>query len=361
MPVDNRDSALIAREVEVDEEANLWFTRLHSGTCTAEQIQAHKVWLDQDLMHRKAYRELEQLWSLVGDFGNRSEVRIARDEVGDSCCQKVTALHTRNEECARNVKEDLTAEKSNKWLPWAMAASVTFAVLGASLDYMNIWPPARPENVYQTDIGEQRSFSLADGSRMMLDTQTYIKIDFSENQRRVVLEKGQARFDVAHDKSRPFVVEAGKGMITALGTAFVVRKNIGEVLVTLIEGRVEVEQDESADIESSETSRELEAGQQLVYSDGGMSEAAPVNIDLATAWQHGRLIFEDHKLSEVVADINRYSKRKILIGDESLETIRITGVFKLGDKGRVIDTLKSYLSMNVTTDLKGNLILNPRR
>ncbi len=357
MPVDDRDSAPFRPEVEVNEQANLWFTRLHSGTCTTKQIQAHKDWLDQDLMHRKAYRELERLWNLIGDFANEPEVRIARDKAGDSYRQQVTALKTRTAEIA---KADVGVQKSKRWLPWAMVASLTVAVLGASIEYKDIGPLFQPENVYQTDIGEQKSFNLTDGSRLMLDTQTRIKIDFSENQRQVVLEKGQARFDVTHDKNRPFVVKAGKGLITALGTAFVVRKNSSEVLVTLIEGRVEVEQDESADKASIETARELEAGQQLVYSDGGISEAAQVNLDLATAWQHGRLIFEDHTLAEVIADINRYSERKILIGDQSLEGIRITGVFRLGDNRRVIDTLKSYFSMEVTTDLKGNLVLIPK-
>jgi transmembrane sensor len=162
---------------------------------------------------------------------------------------------------------------------------------------------------------------------------------------------------VAKDAERPFSVMAGIGKITALGTAFVVKKTPSDVLVTLIHGSVEVAQQNQMTTISHTPSQPDHIGQQLAYSRKGISKANIVDISQSVAWQDGRLVFENHTLAQVVSELNRYSKKKIVIGDRSLRAIRVTGVFNVGSDGNALEALQYYFSLKLTTDQRGNLVL----
>ncbi len=369
MPDKSGNSTLDCK-MRVEEQAARWLVRMQSGACSAEDIVEHKAWLNANLMHLRAYRRLESLWEQLGQYGNHPDILLER-RLAKTASRKpakilphpaqhcVQQQAVRQQEATAQQNSGYTRRNRSGWLPFALAASLVVAFLGINFDIGDFRGDLYEEDVYQTAIGEQDSLKLDDGSVVLLDTQTRLREDFSAQQRRIVLEKGQARFDVAHDKTRPFVVEAGNGKITALGTAFVVKKAHGEVLVTLLEGSVAVAKDLPAIADEFEPVTKLEAGQQLAYSDKGMSEADTVDIPQVIAWQQGRLIFEDHSLADVIEDLNRYSKRKILLGDQSLESIRVTGVFKSGDTRKAIQALTTYFSMQVTNDANGNLILLP--
>jgi transmembrane sensor len=172
-----------------------------------------------------------------------------------------------------------------------------------------------------------------------------------------IIPRTNARFDVAHDKQRPFSVEAGEGVVTALGTTFVIRKTADDVLVTLIEGIVAVARQKQLITISHSPDEHEDIAQQLVYSKKGISKADIVDIPEVTAWQRGRLVFDNNSLPEVVAELNRYSDRKIIIADRSLRPIRVTGVFDAGDNHSAIEALKTYFSMRLETDPRGNFIL----
>lgn len=381
-----------ASDNSIEQQASRWLVRMQCDSSSDSDRAEHKAWLDANLMHRKAYLRLQSLWNTLGDFADRPEILAERKQarIKPSAVTLLPTAQTQEERVAeqeqiatkRPVPVYRTPDRSGlKWLPRAMAASLLMVVIGVGA-FVQIISSSDPQNPndYQTAVGEQKTVKLADGSTLTLDTQTSLSIDFTEQQRRIVLKQGQARFDVAHDKTRPFVVEANNGKITALGTAFVVRKTENQVLVTLLEGRVEVVQEDTpgmSDIgvidqivrttdldainEHKRTApvRVLEVGQQLVYTDMGISDTDNIDIDQATAWQQGRLIYENRSLSDVVEDLNRYSKRKILLGDASLELIRVNGVFKSGDNPKAIQALTSYFSMKVISDSEGNLVLYP--
>lgn len=337
-----RDKRLIV------EQASEWFVKIHSDARTERDLIDHRAWMNANLMHYRAYRDLESVWARVGDFAERDEVQRLREEA----LQMIPAA------------ADKTAKGNGKdfrLLPFAFAASLAVAVLGLAQVFHAAWKPTT-ESVYQTTVGEQRSLQLDDGSRLMLDTQTRLATDFSEQRREIVLEEGQARFDVAHDKSRPFVVKAGNSVITALGTIFTVRKNGDDVLVTLLDGKIEVVRElPAAPIKEQHREAtfrtELHPGQQLAYSQDSISKVVEADITQVTAWERGRLVFENDPLHKVIDDLNRYSKRKIVLGDELLSSVRVTGVFKSGDNAKAIEALKNYFSMKVVTDANGNLIL----
>ncbi len=357
----NRDASLSPGAALIDEQAHQWFAIMRSDTFSQDDLAAHRAWLDADLRHQKAYRELESLWDMIGDYRDQPEVRALRQ----------TALAER--EPVNESGPPRRSRRQTLGLSLAVAASLIIAVLvlrlapGQMTDAL--WGILQDTD-YRTDIGEQRTVKLTDGSKVVLDTQTHIVTDFTEQARRVFLHAGQASFDVAKDANRPFIVITGKGKITALGTFFVVRMNEDRVLVTLIEGRVEVakvepslsapdtsEQGATSDIEVLQ----LEAGQQVALMEEGISSAQQASLEQATGWQKGRLVFDDTPLEDVIDDLNRYSRQKILVGDESIKTIRVTGVFKSGDNDRAIKAFKSYFSLKVTRDSNGNLVLLPSK
>ncbi len=327
---------------QIEEQASRWFALLQSGSCTRRDIAQHKAWLDADLMHHKAYRELEDLWRTAGDFADMPDVQALRQ----------SALQAGGKR-----------RRPAAWLAAGLAASL---VIGIAL--LSFAPPGKDaQMVYRTAIGEQKTVTLPDGSTLILDTQTHVASDFTERRRLVHLHAGQAQFDVAKDTSRPFTVQAGNGQVTALGTVFVVRKDADKILVSLLEGQVQVVQDQpsspSTDVPRPETtakqSLKLDVGQQVAYSDRGISSAVAANVEQVTGWQSGRLVFDDATLQEVVDDLNRYSRSKILLGDDSLKEVRVTGVFKSGDSGKAIRALQAYFSMRVNRDKNGDLILLP--
>ncbi len=343
----NSDNQIVSINKKlIEEQAESWFVRLNSGDATAAEKAEHQSWLQADSMHRMAFQELQNLWDIVGSFSEAPEIVAARETV---------------------LRDTATAAKAKKkslfsrpWPSLAIAASLLLMVITAIQfnDGHFLHTPAHSD-IYQTQVGERKTVVLPDNSVVLLDTNTRLVTDYSPHKRRIMLEKGQARFDVAHDKQRPFSVEAGEGVVTALGTTFVIRKTANDVLVTLIEGIVAVERQEQLITISHSPDEHKDIAQQLVYSKKGISKADIVDIPEVTAWQQGRLVFDNHSLPEVVAELNRYSDKKIIIADRSLRSIRVTGVFDAGDNHSAIEALKTYFSMKLETDPRGNFILKP--
>lgn len=365
----------------VDGQAAQWFTKLRSENCTSSDIEDHQIWLDFSPSHQIAYEELELIWKVTSGFAEKPLIKAAREQalshrVGAEILQPVPSVTTK------------AVGNRPRWLPFAVAATLVLGLLGGGMGLQSVWLAKAQQGVYETAVGEQLSIHLDDGSVLLLDTQTKVRTLFTDQKRKVILSRGQARFDVAHDELRPFVVEAGKGLVTALGTAFLVRKTNERVLVTLIEGRVAVEKTSHGDdgaaaiVSAGDTVATLDGvhtdslvgstlpdstqrltlspGQQLSYSDQGFTPVEQVKIERETAWQRGRLVFDDSALKDVIDDLNRYSERKILLADKSLEDIRITGVFKSGNNRKAVRALKKYFSMQVGSDKEGNLVLSAR-
>ena len=404
MSDDSQQRDSIGDDARAQEQAVQWFALMQSDACTQQDIADHQQWMESNLSHEREYRELEQMWELLGSYADRPEVIQERQHIRPPLNQQARQGNVRLQQEITQLQQKsnrlqqlsarLQQEAQKDWgngqatshakhyssARYALAASLVVVVLSGLVFqggwFKNTWDQLFNGTVYQTGIGEQRTFYLSDGSSVILDTQTRVIANFSSDMRRVVLEHGQARFNVAKDKNRRFIVYAGRGATTAIGTAFVVRKSEENILVTLIEGKVSVtklddlaETGHSLEMAESRNSNTrdvphseimLEEGQQVAYSDKGLSQARTVDVKRATSWQQGRLIFDNYTLREVVDELNRYSHKKIVLGDNALASMRVTGVFKSGDNRKAIQALKTYFSMRVTTDLQGNLVLSQK-
>jgi transmembrane sensor len=204
------------------------------------------------------------------------------------------------------------------------ALGLGLALLCAGLAGGALWVQALRTPTFSTRVGELRTVVLEDGSRVRLNTDSRIEVRFRAHERDVVLARGEAFFDAAHDAARPFVVQAGEARVRALGTRFDVRRDPGEVWVALVEGRVRVGLDHRPD------AAVLAPNQQLTVTARGVSAPTPTDATQSTSWTTGRLTFQDVPLAEAIAQVNRYSARRIEL-DAPLGQARVSGVFDVGD------------------------------
>lgn len=178
--------------------------------------------------------------------------------------------------------------------------------------------------VLTTAKGEFRKVPLADTSIAEINSGSRIEVRFTDRQRQVNLRRGEAWFEVAKDKTKPFIVESGKARIRAVGTAFAVRRfaNGTEVLVT--EGTVQVwTQDATA------RRQLLTVGERAFLADGITVTRQPNEVRRKLAWREGKLILKNQTLSEAVVDFNRYSSKTIVIRDAALGDRRLFGQYQL--------------------------------
>ena len=204
---------------------------------------------------------------------------------------------------------------------------------------------------YKTGLGEQKVVELSDHSHIALDARTRLRVRFSADARIVELLEGQAQFSVAKDPARPFKVEAGPKTIVAVGTVFDVEYVDSQVHVAMVEGKVAVlSQDQSgstvargASSKLSGPSIELRAGEALaVRADGASTVLPKADIEAATAWREGKVIFRDQTLAEAVHRLNRYSRQQVIIDDPALAQMKVSGVFESGDSQAFAEAMQAY-------------------
>ncbi|MHA6196759.1 FecR family protein [Pseudomonas wadenswilerensis] len=289
--------------------AQRWVVLLTSGDVTPADIAAARTWCEEDPAHQHAFVEARRLWQLSGHL----QAPIAR--------------------------------RRAVW-PWATAALLLVA-LGSGLVRQQAW-----DADYRTALGEQRRIELADGSHILLDSDSAVDVSLGEKQRDIVLRKGEALFEVAHDPQRPFRVAAGELSATALGTRYAVRRQEDATQVTVAQGRVAVQ--------DSHASITLGAGEQVSWQEGALAGKHPVDASKALAWQHGRLVFEMTPLPEVLAELQRYRPGYLLIGDDSLRALKVSGTFRLDRLDDALDTLEQAFPLKIQRYTDYLLVMQPR-
>ena len=311
------------------EAAAAWRVRLtEEGPDVRPDLQR---WLDEHPQNHVAWRMAEDLWAAVGRLASEPELLAARRD----------ALAGAHQASRSRWSVQVPARR--------LAAAVAAGVLVTSgLGYAG-WRTAQPDH-YVTALGERRVVRLADGSVVTLDSGTRLEAHLKRDSRRLWLRQGQARFDVAHDVTRPFQVEAGNRTVVATGTSFNVEVLGPKVTVTLIEGRVTVLRARTSSpaarrAPSTEAAVPLLPGQRLV-ADGAAAAPARVeatDVDRATAWESGKLVFDDEPLASVAARVSRYTDRPVVVGDGAAGELRLSGVFSAGDRATFVDTVTQYL------------------
>lgn len=203
---------------------------------------------------------------------------------------------------------------------------------------------------YQTQKGERRTFTLSDGSRLTLNTASRVEVAMTAEKRSIHMVSGQALFDVAKDRNRPFVVAAGPMEVTAIGTRFDVRIERERTRVVLVDGRVKVEplaRQGIARLLPALDRHYLQPGEQLIAKGADTMSVATADVEQSTSWQYGRLVFRGETLGAAVAEFNRYSERQLSIADPALAQLPISGVFSVSRPENFLAAVKEFYPVRI--------------
>lgn len=297
-----------------------WFLRRSVAPLTSEETNAFEAWLDESSANREAYVTVEDFWAGAAQLESLPKFSDKRNSI------------------LRTMDRARTTRRAA--MVGAFAAGVV-AVTGVGVVSLSGPKPLATQS-FKTALGQQATVTLPDGSTVTLNTDTVVRTKADDHRRLVYLDRGQAFFRVAKDPRHPFVVSAGGRTVTALGTAFDVRLEGGALKVVLVEGKVRVEAPATAPAKGAPAgaaeasppptrSTEMEAGSQLVALGDTDWRLTRTDVERETSWTSGKIVFDDDALGDVVAELNRYSSRKVVIADAHLTDERISGVYKPGD------------------------------
>jgi transmembrane sensor len=334
---------------DLTEQAINWLVRLHADDLSDEETCAFADWLSQDVSHTAAFAEAEDLFK---DMVTVGEVLSARStavvDPGQTKASRAMGNGIRLKPPANNKKP----QKLRHWLAWpiGLAAAWLFAVL-LVMPRQAHWLDAFLSD-YHTQTGEQREIQLADGSRLLLNTNTAVSMNYQDEIRLIKLHHGQARFTVAKDTKRPFEVHSDGLSVRALGTMFdVYNPETGDIRVTVQEHAVSARllAEDNPGLNESNPAVLVNAGQQLHYRDG-LTLPAPQNSDISqlTAWQQRRLFINNRPLSELIEELNRYRSGRIFLSDADLGNLRVTGVFSLANPEDTLHKISVGLALQST-------------
>lgn len=300
------------REKRVREQAVDWLVLLNGEPSNEELQLAFERWRAEDPVHAEIFAR-------------------AQRAVGDA-----TLLIRREPEFAERAVQ----APANRRKTLASLAAVLIVGIGAFLALDGaMW--MRADVIAGT--GERPTLRLDDGSTLQLNAQSAVAYDFTPGERRIVLLRGEVFVQVATDRDRPFVVEAGAGTTTALGTAFDVNLTDDGASVTVLEHAVSVATDRVT------SPSRVEVNEQVSYNhEGRLGDIKPVDPLLAAAWRDGRLVFDGRTIASVVDEIGRYIPGKILIADAAVGARRVSGSFDLSDPVRALQGLAEAFDIKVT-------------
>ncbi len=320
----------------IEAEAAEWVIRLGGEPLSPEERQSFESWRAQSASNARAFEFARQTWSDLGALRHAPgplAADIASSRLQERPSTSVPAAAV------------IAKKRSGFWRHGVVAAICLIAAAGAgSFWYGN--PATLIASDYQTTPGEQRTVDLPDGSVVELSTGSAIALHFTDRERRVTLIEGAAYFTAAPmgpSEKRPFVVEGANGTATALGTQFAVERLTDAVEVTVAEHDVRVALSDAA---SGAKQVVLSPGQSVRYSPAvGLGKVGVRDVEQATAWRRGRLIFDQVPLADVVAELNRYRRGRIVITGSALANRKVSGVFRIDDLDNALQIVVSELGL----------------
>jgi transmembrane sensor len=370
---------------QVLDEASAWFVEFAAGQVDKAAREEFVRWLRTSPEHVRAYLHISAHWEdsrALDKFHRKSVDELVR--IASQVSANVVRLESAAEgvvEPAGNVPRPRTRQNV---LTVALAAALATVIVAASTWYYT------QRNLYSTGVGELRSIRLADGSTVELNALSRVRVRMGDRQRDIELLAGQALFKVAKDEDRPFVVSSDSTRIRAVGTQFDVYRKRAELIVTVLEGRVAVTAAEripdsgrdpvSGARESSEAlesgsratrglrasgsstgsmpgpedsrsmNREvlLISGEQLAVTATGSEKPSDADIAAITAWTQKQIVFKSTPLAEVAEEFNRYNRRRLVITDPAVATIRISGNFASTDPASLLRGLNDLGAFTIT-------------
>jgi transmembrane sensor len=377
---------------QILEEASDWFVDFRVGDVDAAARERFDEWLRRSPEHIRAYWEIAKTYvelpplSETGklDIGGliayaQSDGNVVSINAG-APPSEASAMPRPTPRSRRAIRYPVGRRRFV-----AAAACALIATLAVAL-----WWRSERYPLYTTEVGERRSLTLADGSTVDLNVRSSIRVEFSNSERRVELLDGQALFQVAKDKERPFIVRSGDATVRAIGTQFDVYRKSSGTTITVLEGRVAVYSNvedapprasKPASLPSSNSRHDaaeprisgptgaapalpappaglidpsggaavfLSAGEQVTVTPAAVPEPQHADLSATTAWmQQRRMIFDGTKLSDVVQEFNLYNHRQLVIDGTELSDFRVSGVYSSTDPASLLRFLREQPGIRI--------------
>ena len=314
------------QQESVRESAAAWHSRLHHDGESAQTARAFNSWLAESIEHRKAYEDIERSWETLRASTHSADIMALRHETA----LRLTRINARE---IRPVK-------------WLATAAVMLLIAGGFILATRPAHAPRTDGMYATGTGQEMPIVLPDGSHVTLDTRSELHVAFSDHERSVQLIRGQALFEIAKDRTRPFIVTAADHRLEAVGTVFDVHLNEQQVRVTMVEGTVRVEHT----VSTPPPTILITAGEQLISDDHQHDRVYEVNPKQVTSWLHGQVIFDNTSLATAVTELNRYSTVQIKLADPGLADIHLSGTFTADRPDLFVEAVTTYYPISIASE-----------
>ncbi|SES03018.1 FecR family protein [Sphingobium sp. YR768] len=283
-----------------------WIARLNADGRTTEDERAFRAWIAADAAHAADFERATDIWAMVP---------------GTDALTRPATVPPKQLLSRRRV---------------LVACAGTLVVGGGGMAMMQT---AMAGTRYRTDVGEQRRVALAEGSLLFLDTDTDVRVLASARRRRLWLDRGRVALTVKRAET-PFSIDAGKGQFVADTGLFDLRRDSDDALAMMaVAGRAEVAM--------AGAPHSLSAGQRIRADIAQTVQIDRPDVEATQAWQSGRAAFHDDRLDEVAAEANRYSLTRLVIADPHTATLRVSGMYRMGDNVALGQALSQLLSVPV--------------
>ncbi len=376
----------------IEEAAARWFAKRQSGTWSGGDQAEFDAWLEAATAHRIQYLRVATAWEhsarlkalgagvpagVIPDRGSWGDTRFligapwqaspvddfARLHGEESTDRPFPSESTASQPVTQ-PRLDRTGMRSTKRASFlALAASVLLLLVGGTY----LWTSGLlTGDRYATPVGGIDTVALSDGSHVILNTDSRIRVELRERERRIALDRGEAFFEVAQDPRRPFIVEAGDKRVIAVGTKFAVRRDADDIQVVVTEGQVRVETSASGGSGAGDPLTIVEAGagremaHEVLLTAGSIartakdavlvSPGAAPEAEKLLSWRKGYVTFDNTALADAVAEFNRYSTRKIFIADPAIAAIRVGGNFRSNNAAAFLWLLQAGFPIKVEQD-----------
>ena len=360
----------------VAEQAAEWHVAYSEGSLDAQGMREFMRWLRTSPVHVAEYltiagiahgmsntaRESTLSWdSLLAEQGASVRWIRGNGQTG-SCPVQMLSPRAHRARFPHNARP--CRRQGRPVVRWTAAVALSTLVVVLSLAGWHSFAQKPTTENFVTRHGEERSVRLQDDTLVQLDSDSAITVRFDHDNRKVILDRGQAYFKVAKDPGRPFSVRVGESLIRDIGTAFDVYRRPSDTTVTVAEGHIQIwnlsrpmmksrhwlSWMEPGEKFSGEPVANLGAGQQvLITNTGQVTSLGRADVQQTLAWRQGRIAFDNEAVASVAAEFNRYNNRQISVMDPKIGARRISGMFDSHDVPTFVAFLRGLPGVRIDT------------
>ena len=308
----------------IEQKAAEWLMRREEPEWSCDDEDALQLWLEESLSHKAAYWRLAHGWRMADRIASLGLDR---------------------------PPPRIPSGTKASWWAFAAAASLAGVLVLGGIQFNSHPASSAPPSHFSTPVGGRLTVPLVDGSKVELNTATVVRTTVNDKRREVWLDRGEAYFEVAHLAGRPFIVHAGDRTVTVLGTKFAVRRDGEKVTVSVIEGRVKIDDAAKPD----EVPAAIITAGDVALAQGPstlLSVKSEVRIAATLGWRNGVLNFDHTSLADAASEFNRYNSKHIVVGDAASRDIRIGGTFQASNVDAFVRLLRDAYGLRVTATPK---------